>query len=210
MAFRVTPAVLIPRPETEHVVERAVELARQMESRPEQTREGTPRPTVIDAGTGSGCIAIAVACELPRARVLGTDISGEALAVASGNARRLGARLAGFCRCDLLAAMAGASADLVVCNPPYVPEGQARAVQREIRDFEPHHAVFAGPEGTEVYARLAGEAERVLRPGGWLVVELGFLLAERVRGLFGGRWEAMDIRPDLAGIPRVLSARLRE
>lgn len=199
MQFRVTPAVMIPRPETEHVVERALELGR-TGSRPEAL-------VVVDVGTGSGCIVIAVALELPRARVIATDISAAALAVAAENANRLGARHVQFCRCDWLAAMATGSADLVLSNPPYVPESQAAGVQREVRDFEPHQAVFAGPEGLESYTTLFPEAARVLRPGGWVVFELGYNMVERVRSLMGPEWEAVELRPDLAGIPRVISAR---
>lgn len=199
MQFRVTPAVMIPRPETEHVVERALELGR-TGSRPEAL-------VVVDVGTGSGCIVIAVALELPRARVIATDISAAALAVAAENATRLGARQVYFCRCDWLSAMATGTADLVLSNPPYVPESQAAGVQREVRDFEPHQAVFAGPEGLESYTTLFPEAARVLRPGGWAVFELGYNMAERVRSLMAREWEEVQLRPDLAGIPRVISAR---
>ncbi len=199
MQFRVTPAVFIPRPETEHVVERAVELGRTMKA-PEP-------PVVLDVGTGSGCIAIAVAVELPRARVIATDISSAALEVASENAARLVGRRLHFCRCDLLAAVATASAHLVLSNPPYVPQSQEAGVQREIRDFEPRQAVFAGPEGMEFYTALVPEAARVLRPGGWAVFELGYNMADCVHSLFGEGWTEVEIRPDLAGIPRVIAAR---
>jgi release factor glutamine methyltransferase len=194
LEFRVTPDALIPRPETEHVVERAAELCR------------GGAPIIIDVGTGSGCIAIALAHELPRARVFGTDISEGALRVAAENARRLAPHVR-LCRCDLLAAIADGVADLVVCNPPYVPHSAAAGLQREIRDFEPPEAVFAGPEGMEFYARLLPEAARVLRPGGWVVLELGYNTADRVRALLDGCWDQVEVRPDLAGIPRALSAK---
>ena len=198
--FRVTTEVLIPRPETEHVVERAVELG--------QAMAAERAPAIVDVGTGSGCIAVAASRELPRARVLGTDISEGALRVAAENARRL-APQARFCRCDLLAAVAGRSVDIVVSNPPYVPTTAAAGLQREIREHEPHQAVFAGPVGMEVYEALVPEAARVLRPGGWVVFELSYNTVERVRALFDERWSEVEVRPDLAGIPRVGSAQLR-
>ena len=199
MDFRVTPAVMIPRPETEHVVERSVELGRAIESeRP---------PVVVDVGTGSGCIAIAVAVELPRARVIATDASPAALAVAAGNASRLGARQVQFCRCDWLSAIGTAAADLVLSNPPYIPLGQAAALQREIRDFEPSQAWFAGPEGLEIYTTLIPEAARVLRTGGWAVLELGYNMADAVRSLLGAEWDEVQFQRDLAGNLRVICAR---
>jgi len=199
MEFRVTPAVMIPRPETEHVVERALELGRSI-ARPEP-------PVVVDAGTGSGCIAIAVALELPRARVMATEVSPEALAVAAENASRLGARGIHFCRADWLSAVASSSADLVLSNPPYVPESAAAGLQREVRGFEPPLALFAGADGLRSYTTLVPEAARVLRPGGWFVFELSYNMADRVRSLLGAEWEQVELRPDLAGIPRVISAR---
>ena len=202
MDFRVSPAVMIPRPETEHLVERVVELGRTMESeRP---------PVVVDAGTGSGCIAVAVAVELPRARVVATDASGAALAVAAGNASRLSARQVRFCRCDWLSAVGAAVADLVLSNPPYIPLNQAEALQREVRDFEPRQAVLAGPEGLEIYATLLPEAARVLRPGGWAVFELGYNMADAVRSLLSAEWDQMQFHRDLAGNLRVISARRAE
>jgi release factor glutamine methyltransferase len=158
-------------------------------------------------GTGSGCIAVALASELPGARVYATDISAASLRVAAENARRLVGNRIAFCRTDLLAAVGDGRVDVVVANPPYVPESQAATIQREIREFEPRVAVFAGTEGIEIYARLVPEAARVLRPGGWVVFELGFGLAERVASLFGSGWADVAIAPDLAGIPRVISAR---
>ncbi len=196
MEFVVSPAVLIPRPETEHLVEHAVELGRHMDA-----------PVVIDVGTGSGCIAVAVASELPRARVFATDISAAALEVASRNASRLVQGHVGFCRCSLLEAIASNCAGLVLSNPPYVPIEQAEGLQREIRDYEPAVAVFGGPEGMDIYRALVPEAARVLRPGGQAVFELGYNVAERVESLFGDGWEKVTLLPDLAGIPRVVSAR---
>jgi len=201
LEFRVTPAVLIPRPETEHVVERALELARAPSLR--------GAPAIIDVGTGSGCIAVALASELPQATVFATDISAASLNLAAENAQRLVGNRIGFCRMDLLAGIAPARLDLVVSNPPYVPRTQAASIQREIRDFEPAVAVFGGEQGPEIYARLVPEAARVLRPGGGVVFELGFGMLDSVQAMFGAGWADLDVRPDLAGIPRVISARKR-
>lgn len=196
MVFHVTPAVLIPRPETEHVVERAAELGRELDA-----------PIIVDVGIGSGCIAVATTHELPRARVTGTDISAAALEVAAGNAARLGAPGLRLVRCELASALASESADLLLSNPPYVPESEARSIQREIREFEPREAVFAGPDGMAVFAALIPDAARVLRRGGWAIFELGYNMADRVRSLFGSDWSHVELHPDLAGIPRVISAR---
>jgi release factor glutamine methyltransferase len=191
--FRVTPDVLIPRPETEHVVEAALELARDARQ-------------ILDVGTGSGALAVTLHLEL-NATAAATDISPAALSVAAENARRLEAAV-DFVACDLMSAIGAQTCDLVVSNPPYVPLADAPGLQREVRDFEPHVALFAGPTGFEIYRRLVDDAARVLRPGGWLIVELGFGSHERVRAMLDDRWRDVVIRPDLAGIPRVLAARL--
>lgn len=191
--FRVTPDVLIPRQETELVVETALELGR-----------GARR--ILDAGSGSGAIAVTVQLET-HATVYGTDISAAALAVAAENARKLGARVEFVC-CDLLSAIADRSMDMIVSNPPYVPESERASVQREVRDHEPEVALFAGPTGFEIYERLVADAERVLCPGGCMVLELGYKSRDRVLGMFGPHWRDVRVVPDLAGIPRVLAARL--
>ena len=191
--FRVTPDVLIPRQETELVVETALEVSR-----------GARR--ILDAGSGSGAIAITLQLET-HAMVCGTDISSAALAVAAENARKLCARTEFVC-CDLMSAIAASSMDLVVSNPPYVPEAERESLQREVRDHEPGLALFAGPTGFEIYERLVADAERVLRPGGWLVLELGYKSRERVLEMFGSCWRDVRVVPDLAGIPRVLAARM--
>lgn len=192
--FRVTPDVLIPRPETEHVVEAALDLAR-----------GAAR--VLDVGCGSGVLAVTLRLETGAA-VWATDISLPAIRVAAQNAKRLGAEIA-FAACDVMSAFAGASIDLIVSNPPYVAERDAAGLQREVRDFEPPQALFAGPEGLDIYARLVRDAERVLRPGGWIIMELGYTSHDRVAAMFSHRWQDVRSFPDLAGIPRVLAARLR-
>lgn len=189
--FRVGPAVLIPRPETEHVVERVLALK--------------PAGLVADVGCGSGAIGITLALELGRP-VLLTDISFDALRVAQGNARALAAPVR-FLEADLTQPLAAASLDLLVSNPPYIPLTDAESLQREVRDYEPHLALFGGPFGHDAYARLIADAARVLRPGGWLVLELGFGSETAVRQMVAG-WSGVQVDPDLAGIPRVLSARL--
>ena len=189
--FRVTPDVLIPRPETEHVVELALEVAR------------TSR-RLLDVGTGSGALAITLRQET-GAEAWATDISPAALAVAASNAERLGAFVS-FVACDLMAAIAGGTMDLVVSNPPYVPAAQREGLQREVRDWEPPVALFAGETGFEIYDRIVEDAPRVLRPGGWLILELGFGSLNHVAGLLAG-WRDVRVDPDLAGIPRVIAAR---
>jgi len=189
--FRVTPDVLIPRPETEHVVEVALSVAR-----------GAGK--LVDVGTGSGALAVTLQLET-RAAAFATDISPAAIAVAAGNAARLGARV-NFVVCDLLSALADRSLDLIVCNPPYVPLGAREGLQREVRDWEPHAALFAGESGIEIYEGIVAVAPRVLRPGGWLIMELGFGSLNCVSALVAG-WKDVRVEPDLAGIPRVIAAR---
>jgi release factor glutamine methyltransferase len=187
----VTPDVLIPRPETEHVVEVAL-----------RTAPGAAR--VLDVGTGSGALAVTLQLET-GAKAWATDISPAAAAVAAGNARRLGAPV-NVAICDLMEAIARGAMDLIVSNPPYVPIAQREGLQREVRDWEPHVALFAGETGFEIYDRIVADAPRVLGPGGWLVMELGFGSRDYVANLLGG-WRDVRIEPDLAGIPRVIAAR---
>jgi release factor glutamine methyltransferase len=192
--FLVTDAVFIPRPETEHVVETAVRLA-------------PPDARIVDVGCGSGAIAATLDLELKDAFVCATDISLAALAVARENARRLNARVA-FVACDLASAIADHSLDLVVSNPPYIPIEEQPGLPREVRDHEPSTALFAGPGGLDVYARLVPEAARLLRPGGAIVFELGYRQVDAVRAMLGARWTEVEVVSDLAGLPRVLAARL--
>ena len=189
--FFVSPDVLIPRPETEHLVERAL----------------AERPgRVLDIGTGSGAIAVTLALE-SRREVFASDLSLAALAVARRNAADLGARVA-FVQCDLGSAFADRSFDLVVSNPPYVPAGDIASLQREVRDWEPHLALFGGPFGHEIYGRLLADAWRLLRAGGAVMVELGAGGAGPVTALLGG-WAGVEVIPDLAGIGRVAVAQRR-
>jgi release factor glutamine methyltransferase len=194
--FIVNPAVLIPRPETEHLVETTIEIAR---------REKLERLRIVDVGTGSGAIALALAKELPAAEITAVDVSREALDVARLNAARLELDRVRFRENDLLAGFEGAGFDFVVSNPPYVGESEADKVQREVRKFEPHIAVFGGPEGLDAVRRLIPQAHAALRPSGWLLMEIGYSQSERVREMLTG-WHDVHTVPDLQGIPRVVVA----
>ena len=201
MDLVVTPAVLIPRPETEHVIETVLRLAG-------VGRAPSPAaPRIVDAGTGSGCIALALAKEFPGAEIYATDISPAALEIARSNAARhqLEARIR-FRETDLLQGLEHAAFDFVVSNPPYVGESEADTVQLEVRKFEPRDAVFAGPTGLEVIERLIPQSLDVLKPGGWLVMEISGTIVEGVRRLLAG-WNQVQVTNDLQGIPRVAAAR---
>jgi release factor glutamine methyltransferase len=187
--FAVGPGVLIPRPETELIVELALR------------NEAT---TVLDIGTGSGVLAITLALEWERPTVA-TDLSAEALGIARANAEALGAPVQ-FVQADLAAAFAAHSFDAIVTNPPYVPAGDAPGLQREVRDWEPATALFSGPDGLDHYRRLEPLCRRLLRPGGWLLGEFGYGQAAAIAELFKG-WRAVELHADLAGTPRVLAAR---
>jgi len=202
----VSPAVLIPRPETEHVIESVLELAGVVGSGGQECPPHTGPLRIIDVGTGSGCIALALAKEFPDAEIHATDISSAALEVARANAARhqLESRIH-FHEMDLLAGP-GAGFDFVVSNPPYVGESEVDQVQLEVRKFEPHNAVFAGPTGVEVIVRLIPQAHAALRPGGWLVTEISGTIADATTGLLRD-WDDVRIIPDLQSIPRVVRAR---
>jgi release factor glutamine methyltransferase len=190
--FRVTGDVLIPRPETEHLVEASLARIR-------------PGDTVFDAGTGSGAIAITLALET-QARVFAGDISLNALCVAAANARKLGAAVR-FLAADLSSSCAYHSLDVLASNPPYVPRTDRAGLQREVRDWEPDVALFGGDTGLEMYQRLIADARRVLRPGGWLLVELGYNSLQPLQDMLGADWTETEVKHDLAGFPRVLAAR---
>ncbi len=219
LEFEVTPAVLIPRPETEHIVEVAIE------------RIGTARRNaelrIADVGTGSACLAVALAKEFPNAQITATDVSPAALEVARRNAIRhnVETRIP-FVEADLLTAKLSSQEashsplatshssfspsllHLMVSNPPYIANSEAATLQREVREHEPKIALFAGPTGLEIYARLIEQAESHLAPGGLLLLELGYGAAERVREMIDARraWANTAVTNDLAGIPRVLAS----
>lgn len=197
----VSPAVLIPRPETEHVVETVLELVNSYRF------NGPGRLRLLDVGTGSGCIALALASELPHAEIHACDISDEALEMARINAARLalGGKVL-FRKSDLLSVYAGENFDFVISNPPYVGEADADKVQKQVREFEPRIAVFSGREGLDVYRKLAPQAHEHLREGGWFIAEIGFSEETKVRELLAG-WADIQVTADLQGIPRVVAAR---
>src|SRR5271154_3997654 len=185
--FRVTPDVLIPRPETEHLIEAALEHA---------------HGEVLDIGTGSGAIAATLALET-KAHISATDISLPALGIARENALRLAA-VVNFVQCDLGSAFAGNVFDLVVSNPPYIPRSEL--LPREVREHEPEIALYGGPDGLDVYRRLIPDAARLVRPGGWLILELACNAAHAVEEMLRD-WQEIRLLPDLAGLPRVALAR---
>jgi release factor glutamine methyltransferase len=191
--FVVSPSVLIPRPETEHVVE--VALLRACDAR-----------NAIDIGCGSGAIGITWSLET-RSACIATDISAAAISVARENTRRLNAEVR-FLVCDLASACAGASFDLVLSNPPYIPDPEGPTLQREVRDHEPPVALFGGPTGVEIYEPLIADAARILRPGGTIVMEIGYQAQDRILALLDLRFREAQVSHDLAGWPRVISARL--
>lgn len=200
LTFRVTEATLTPRPETETLVEDALARIRAMGREGEALR-------ILDLGTGTGCLLLAVLSELPRAQGLGIDISGDAVAVAADNARRLG--LGGRARFqvgDWTAGLAGPF-DVILSNPPYIAEADRETLPPEVLGFDPHGALFAGPEGLDAYAAIAPQAARLLAPRGIAIVELGQGQEAAVTEIFrragltpGGA------RADLAGIPRSFAA----
>lgn len=196
--FEVGPGVLIPRPETELIVESTLAV-----TVPQQSY------AVADVCTGSGCIAVAVARERAGARVAATDVSTAALEIAGRNAARLGAadRIA-FHRADLFGDLGGPF-DLILSNPPYVSESERLTMQPEVRDHEPPLALFAGADGLHVVRRLIDEAPPRLRPGGYLIFEFGFGQADAVAGLISraAALTMIDLRRDLQGIPRTAVAR---
>ena len=191
--FYVDESVLIPRPETEHLVEAAIADLR-----------AHPQPRALDVGTGSGAIAITLALET-GAPVLASDISLPALAIAEQNRRRYAAAVS-FFAADLVEAIRPGSLDLLISNPPYVPGSDAANMQREVRDWEPHVALFAGESGLEIYERLIAGAEQALKPGGRLLMELGYQSLAGVREMLASQWTDIRVLEDLAGWPRVICA----
>lgn len=231
LPFRVTPDVLIPRPETEHLVEKAIALATQLVAPPfahalrDDTSLGAPpiprilrngwetinaKPLrILDVGTGSGAIAIAIATHLRNAIVTATDISETALAIARENAERnqVADRIR-FLKGDLLAPAAGEQFELIVSNPPYVPNSDRALIAAEVREHEPAVALWGGYDGLEIYRRLIPAAFAALVPGGFIAMEMGFSQASDVQSILtAAGFQNIEITDDLQGIPRVASAR---
>ena len=196
--FLVSPAVLIPRPETEHLIEETLSLVSHFHL--------GPQLKIIDVGTGSGAIAVTLACELPQAEVHAVDLSPEAIEVARLNAQRLDAHVH-FALSDVLTSVTrDGSFDFVVSNPPYVGLNEADKVQEVVKNYEPQIALFAGDDGLDVIRRLIPQAHENLRPGGWLLMEIGYSQSPSVMALLTG-WHSVHPVPDLAGIPRIIAAR---
>ncbi|MGB2908726.1 MAG: peptide chain release factor N(5)-glutamine methyltransferase [Candidatus Aminicenantaceae bacterium] len=215
LSFRVEPGVLIPRPETELVVEKVLELASGRHG--QQTREqGFARSRldlfIADIGTGSGCIAVSLAKELPQSRILATDVSADALDIARRNAEANGVSNLVFEQGDLYKplleeGLMGAF-DFIVSNPPYVTEEEWETLDRGIREHEPRGALVAGETGLEVIEKLVRGVGRYLKPRGYLVLEIGFGQQKDVLRMFGEGWGKVRSHEDLAGIPRVITAQL--
>ena len=199
--FEVTPDVLIPRPETEIIVEETIRLAHDLE---------IESPVIIDVGTGSGCIAVALARELSQSRVIAIDVSIAALMVASQNAKRhdLSDRIS-FLAADLLSALAKTPiADFLVSNPPYVAQAEMTGLQREVRDWEPALALTDFDDGLSFYRRLMNDAVSRVKSGGYLLCEMGFSQSVEVMAMIDRQyWIEQRLLDDLQGIPRTLLLR---
>jgi release factor glutamine methyltransferase len=205
MELRVTPGVFIPRPETELLVELTVE------------RAGRPKSFILDLGTGSGNIALALAAELPGAKILALDVSAKALAAARLNARRHRARRITFLRSSFFSAFSGAAGrrpgrrfDMIVSNPPYVSEKEWRRLNSGSRRHEPKRALVPGPTGLEAIRRIVRDSPGWLKPGGWLILEIGAGQRKDVLALFDRRWRDVHGHKDLGGLDRAVTARLAE
>jgi len=192
--FYVDQNVLIPRPETEHLVETGLQYIKHH------------NPTrILDVGTGSGAIAISVALESSRT-IQASDISMAALEVARRNRKNAPVH---FFQADLLEGVAPQSIDLLLSNPPYVPGADAANMQTEVRDWEPHIALFASEDGFQIYQRLIAQAEAAVKPKGRIMMEMGYRSLDGVRAMLEPRWTSIEVISDLAGLPRVISAELR-
>lgn len=198
LPFHVTRDVLIPRPETEHLVEKAAQLAASFD-----------KPRIVDIGTGSGAIAVALAHLLPSTQITAIDLSAAALAIARANAERNG--VAGrirFVQGDLFAPVAGERFEIAVSNPPYVPRNERNTLAVEVREHEPDLALFAGADGLDVYGRIIPAARSAVIPDGFLALEIGCGQADTVAALLAqSGFEQMEFTPDLQGIDRVVTCR---
>jgi len=236
MPFRVTPDVLIPRPETELLVERVTQLVpvflprsdhfiefrkisphiwhsaantTNSEESESKTNTTSHAPRIVDVGTGSGAIAVSIARDWQESEITAIDISPAALDIAHSNAERLGfADQIRFLEGDLLSPVAGERFEIIVSNPPYVAEADRAGLSVEVREYEPAMALFAGDDGLEIYHRLIPAAFRALPPGGFLALEIGFGQSPAIRALLADSgFEQIEFTPDLQGIPRVACAR---
>jgi release factor glutamine methyltransferase len=194
LLFEVSSDVLIPRPETEHLVEAVL-----------QRFDRNANPRIVDVGTGSGAIAVAIAHALPRSRVTAADLYPPALEIARRNTERHGVidRVA-LLQSDLLASAGSSEFDVVVSNPPYIADGEV--LEPQVADYEPRSALYAGPTGLEIYERLIPQARNLLSPEGWLMMEIGYGQQPALQALLSD-WRDVSFVPDLQGIPRVVLAR---
>ena len=194
LPFAVSPGVLIPRPETEHLVEEVIRLA-----------GAFTEPRIADIGTGSGAIAVALAHSLPEAHIIATDFSPQALAIAKHNAIRNSVEdRIEFFEGDLLAPLAGQSFHIIASNPPYIPLSDLNSLSVEVREHEPHAALFAGDDGLALYRRLIPDARELLIPGGWLVMEIGYGQREAIeKVMIENKYGDVHFIEDYQGIPRV-------
>jgi release factor glutamine methyltransferase len=200
LSLRVGPGVLIPRPETELLIEKTLDLV------------ASPKATIVDLGTGSGNVALALAKELPRARIFATDVSARALRIARLNAQDHGLKNIDFLQGSLFAALRGLAledaCDFIVSNPPYVSAAEWNALPTEVRDHEPRRALLGGKTGLELIRRLVHGAPPFLRPGGYLLFEVGYDQAENAVSFLGmGGWSEVETFTDLRGVRRIVKAR---
>jgi release factor glutamine methyltransferase len=216
LELEVTPAVLIPRPETETLVDVALEALAGISAPADPAPGGAAahgafEPLTLDVGTGSGCIALALAAENPFVRVVAVDVDAAAVEVARRNAARLGlGSRVHILESDFFAALPPAQLfDLVVSNPPYIPAAEYESLEPNVREYEPRLALYGGEDGLDAYRRLVPATRERLRPGGVLAVEVGAGQAPAVRALFAtaGSFEPACVQPDLGGVPRVVHAR---
>jgi release factor glutamine methyltransferase len=211
MPFRITPAVLIPRAETEHLVEQCLALAKRLgapglASETWESNEPKRFPRILDIGTGSGAIAIALAQQLPDASITATDISELALSIAQNNAERIGVSVR-FLHGDLLTPVAGETFEIIVSNPPYVSATDRDSLAVEVREHEPHVALFAEGDGLEIYRRLIPQAFDALVPAGFIALEIGYGQQAAIQTLLANAgFSSIELTPDLQGIPRVAVA----
>ncbi len=199
LEFEVAPGVLIPRPETEILVEAAISLL-----------NAADKPRFCEVGIGSGCIAISILYKILDAQAVGVDISRAALELTARNATKhgVGDRLT-LREADMFAGLGKFNFDLILSNPPYIPESDLESLQAEVGGFEPHSALFGGADGLDIIKLLIANAPRFLKSGGFLLIEIGFGQAASVKGLFGSSfWKDIVFLPDLQGIPRIVRARL--
>ncbi len=199
LEFYVTPDVLIPRPETEILVEAAIKQFREQE-----------QFKFLEVGIGSGCISVSILANLPRANALGSDVSYKALVVAGNNAEanRVSDRLE-LQISNVYESVDDREFDLIVSNPPYVADPDLPALQREVRDFEPKTALSGGPDGLDIVRRIIAGAPKLLKTNGMLMMEIGWDQSERVSKIFdASSWKSIEMLPDLQGIPRIVVAKI--